>query len=310
MSFSARVKNEIIDKGIQGEMQKKAFLSGFIRATSSIIEQDGEYGFEFSVESAKTAEFILYLLKSTYSYVPKETYLTGQRIVSTCVGNGAMDILDDLGIITVSEQDFSLNVKLDCFANNENVKKSFVKGVFVGSGNVTIPNKREEKKASTGYHLEFLFFGYEQALEFSSFLAEMDFFTKLINRKENYVIYVKSSEEIKDFLALLGAPKAVLEITDIMIEKEIMSNTNRRTNCDLANVNKQMNASEKSIETINSINKTVGLDSLPETLKMTAIARREFADDTLSELAERLNITKSCLNHRLRKLSEIDKNLR
>ena len=67
---------------------------------------------------------------------------------------------------------------------------------------------------------------------------------------------------------------------------------------------------KKCIETINSIDKTVGLDSLPETLKITAIARREFADDTLSELAERLNITKSCLNHRLRKLSEIDKNLR
>ena len=310
MTFSARVKNEIISKGLSTMQEKSAFLSGFIRATSSIIQKDGEYGFEFSVESYATAEYVLYLMRSVFDYEPKDEPIVSQRITVECVGDGAVELLEKLSIITDGEQGFSLNVSLDGYKTDKQ-RKAFIKGVFLGSGNVTVPKKHEgEKNVSTGYHLEFVFFGYEQALEFTSFLAETDVFTKLIARKDNYVIYIKSSEEIKDFLALIGAPKCALELTEIMLEKEITASANRRANCDIANVTKQADASYKMISAIDEIERTVGLESLPIALKETALARREFPEDTLQELADRLSITKSCLNHRLRKLTEIEKNLR
>lgn len=310
MSFSARVKSEIIEKGISSFEEKSAFLSGFIRATGSIIKKDDEYGFEFSVESYSTAEYVLYLMRSAFGYEPKDEPLVSQRITVECVGGDAVELLERLSIVRFDGEEFSLNVSLDEFASDRS-RKAFIKGVFVGSGNITVPQKRDSgKNVSTGYHLEFVFFGYEQALEFTSFLAKSDVFTKLISRKENYVIYVKSSEEIKDFLAYVGAPKCALELTEIMLEKEITAKANRRANCDIANVTKQADASYKMVSVIEEIEKTVGLESLPLALMQTAAARREYPDDTLQELADRLNITKSCLNHRLRKLTEIEKNLR
>ena len=112
-------------------------------------------------------------------------------------------------------------------------------------------------------------------------------------------------EDIKDFFAFLPAPISVLKITDLMINRELVNNSNRRKNCDLGNVNKQVEASSKQISAINKIEKTVGLESLKEDLYNTAIARRDNAEETLVELAERLGVSKSCLNHRLRKLVQI-----
>ena len=132
-------------------------------------------------------------------------------------------------------------------------------------------------------------------------------FERLMEKKDEFVPYLKSAEEIKDFLAFIGAPKAALKITEIMIEKEVMSNANRQKNCDLANVTKQVDAAEKAIAAIDSLIASGKLDTLNAHLKETALARREFAEDTLQELAERLGITKSCLNHRLRRLTELER---
>ena len=132
--------------------------------------------------------------------------------------------------------------------------------------------------------------------------------SNITRRKEDYVLYIKSGEEIKDFIAFLGAPVSVLKLTDIMIEREIVNVTNRRKNCDLGNVNRQIEAQEKIIRAIEKIEKAElsrGEVLLKPDLKITAAARKEYADDTLVELAARLSITKSCLNHRLRKISEI-----
>ena len=93
-----------------------------------------------------------------------------------------------------------------------------------------------------------------------------------------------------------------MKLTEHIINREITNDSNRRKNCDLGNVNKQVEASAKLVSAIEKIENTTGLDNLKEDLRITAIARRDNPDETLIELAERLNITKSCLNHRLRKL--------
>ena len=90
-----------------------------------------------------------------------------------------------------------------------------------------------------------------------------------------------------------------------MINRELSNNSNRQKNCDLGNVNKQVEAAAKQIDAINKIKQTIGLDSLKPDLRATAVARVENSEETLAELSERLNVTKSCLNHRLRKIVAI-----
>jgi len=128
-------------------------------------------------------------------------------------------------------------------------------------------------------------------------------------RRDSYVLYIKSAEEIKDFIAFLPAPVSVLKLTDFMINRELKNRSNRQKNCDIANVNKQVEAATKQLASIEKIEKIIGLDTLKEDLRRTAIARMDNPELTLGELAELLNVSKSCLNHRLRKLNVIAEEL-
>jgi DNA-binding protein WhiA len=167
-------------------------------------------------------------------------------------------------------------------------------------GNCTVPTANDS--VNTGYHLELSFSHYTPALQTSEKLAENNVITKITRRRESYIVYIKSAEEIKDFIAFLPAPVSVLKLTDLIINREIVNDSNRRKNCDLGNVSKQVEAAAKQISAIEKIEKTIGLESLKQDLALTAKARKEFSEDTLMELAERLDVSKSCLNHRLRKI--------
>jgi DNA-binding protein WhiA len=173
----------------------------------------------------------------------------------------------------------------------------------VSTGGCTLPT--DNLGSSTGYHLEMVFSHYTPALETSEKLAEFGVITKITRRKDNFLVYIKSAEEIKDFIAFLPAPVSVLKIMDLMINRELTNNTNRQHNCDMANLNKTVDASAKQLSAIEKIEQTIGISTLKKDLAETAIARRENPEETLVELAERLNVTKSCLNHRLRKLITI-----
>ena len=107
----------------------------------------------------------------------------------------------------------------------------------------------------------------------------------------------------------MGAAKAVLDLSEIAVEKDMNNDMNRKINCEMSNMVKQMDASVKQIRAINRISETKGLNSLPLPLKQVAEARLKNNKSTLSELAEILGISKSCLNHRLRKIVEISEEL-
>jgi hypothetical protein len=118
-------------------------------------------------------------------------------------------------------------------------------------------------------------------------------------------VALKSSEMIEEFLALTGAPVAAMAVMQAKLEKEIRNSVNRRVNCDTANLDKQLAAAERLKGVIARLERSGRLDRLPETLKETAQARIETPEDSLAQLAERLGVSKSCLNHRLRKLEEL-----
>lgn len=310
MNFGESLKNEIFSKPLRERHCKKAFLAGIIRGSGEIFENDGELGFQFKVSSEETAMQVSLLLKSLFNYDVREISVSEDRlnakdkIVISISGSRAYDILRELEVLVEDKDDVIVNLKFyGELTQKECCLRSFIKGLFLTSGTCTIPNSQTATK--TGYHLEMVFSHYTPALETSEKLAEFGVLTKVTRRKDSFIVYIKSAEEIKDFIAFLPAPVSVLKLTDIIINRDLSNNSNRQKNCDLGNVNRQIEASIKQIDAVEKIAEIIGLETLKPDLRETAELRLSNPDDTLNELAEKLKVTKSCLNHRLRKLVSI-----
>ena len=123
------------------------------------------------------------------------------------------------------------------------------------------------------------------------------------------VTYFKSGDQIEDFLTLMGAPLSAMALMNTRAEKELRNGVNRRVNCEAANLDKAVEAAQEQLEAIRRLYELGRVEELPPRLKETIILREAFPELTLSELAEEFDppITKSCLNHRLRKLVELSR---
>lgn len=176
---------------------------------------------------------------------------------------------------------------------------AFLRGAFLAGGSVTDPEK--------SYHLELATSHYNVSREALALMQECGFSPKQATRKANYIAYFKRSEDIEDFLTGIGAPLAAMEIMNAKVEKTLRGSVNRRVNCDAANLDKAVEAAQAQIEAIRTLNQSGMLDSLPDKLKETARLRLAHPEDTLVQLAQRCDppVTKSALNHRLRKLVEL-----
>ncbi|MEG1858651.1 MAG: DNA-binding protein WhiA [Pseudoflavonifractor sp.] len=178
----------------------------------------------------------------------------------------------------------------------EHCRTAFFRGAFLTGGSVTDPRKR--------YHLELVTSHYNVSRELSVLLMESGFVSKETTRKSNYMTYFKQSEYIEEFLTSIGAPIATMELMNAKLEKNLRGSVNRRVNCDAANLDKAVDAAQDQLEAIRHIEQTIGLDALGDKLRKTALLRMEYPELTLTQLAELCDppVTKSCLNHRLRKL--------
>ncbi len=181
----------------------------------------------------------------------------------------------------------------------DTARLAFFRGAFLAGGSVTDPAKR--------YHLELATAHFSVSREMDTMMQEVGFAPKSTVRKSNYLLYFKQSEQIEDFLTALGAPLAAMETMNAKLEKNLRSSVNRRVNCDAANLDKAVDASLLQMEAIHRLERTVGLDSLPDKLREAAQLRLANPELTLSQLAGLCDppVTKSCLNHRLRKLMEL-----
>jgi conserved hypothetical protein len=180
--------------------------------------------------------------------------------------------------------------------------KCFLRGVFLEYGTITNPDK--------SYHLELVMNDENITDSLMDLLSAYDMEPKKTTRKNSYVLYYKESERIVDFLNIIGANKSAFHIMNTKIRKELRNNANRHANCDAANIDKTVSASLNHIDAINTLIVTGGINDLPEELKETAYLRLDNPDITLSELAAIHNppISKSGVNYRLKKLTDISKN--
>ena len=187
--------------------------------------------------------------------------------------------------------------------DNNNVF-AFLAGAFISCGSVTEPIKE--------YHLEFAVPFEELCTDLKNLLERLGIMSKYVERKGLYVLYFKGSEDIEDMLTLMGATKSSIELMNVKILKDVRNKANRIANCDAANIERALKASEKQIEDIEYIMNTEGLESLTPELRNMAELRLENPDVSLKELGEMLDkpVGRSGANHRLKKLMEIAEQIR
>lgn len=183
-------------------------------------------------------------------------------------------------------------------------KKAFIRGAFLAAGSISDPWK--------GYHFEIALSSMELAKDIRDAIASFDVDAKIVERKQQYVVYVKESNQIEDLLALMGANVAYLKFENIRIEKEMRNSINRQVNCETANIGKTVSAAVRQLEDIRLIEEKRGLSSLPKNLQEIAMLRMEHPDMALKDLGNLLNppVGKSGVNHRLRRIGEIAKSIR
>ncbi|MFB0919657.1 MAG: DNA-binding protein WhiA [Oscillospiraceae bacterium] len=177
-------------------------------------------------------------------------------------------------------------------------KASFLRGAFLAGGSITDPSK--------SYHLELVTDHFNVSRETFSILLELGFSPKDASRGGNYVIYFKQSEAIEDFFTLIGATVSAMDIMSAKIEKDMRNAVNRRVNCDSANADKIVLAAQDQLEAIRRIERTTGLNGLPDKLREAALLRIANPEASLVDLAALAipPVSKSCISHRLRRLTE------
>ena len=181
---------------------------------------------------------------------------------------------------------------------NDCDRAAFLRGAFLAGGSVTDPQKR--------YHLELVTSHAGVCREIHSLLLEMGFEPKDSRRNVSFITYFKQSAAIEDLLTTIGASGSAMEIMTAKIEKNMANTVNRRTNCDMANADKITDAAQLQLDAIRTIEAGPGLDGLPPVLQDTALLRIANPSCSLTDLAQLAYppVTKSCMNHRLRKIME------
>jgi len=178
---------------------------------------------------------------------------------------------------------------------------SFLRGAFLAGGSVTDPEKR--------YHLELATSHLKVSREVYSLLLELGFAVKDTTRGGSYILYFKQSDYIEDILTSIGAPVCAMHIMEAKVEKDLRNEVNRRVNCETANLTKVVDAAQEQLAAIRRLETSGMFDELPDKLRKTAMLRKEYPEATLSELAQMQDppLTKSAINHRMRKLVELSK---
>lgn len=209
-------------------------------------------------------------------------------------------VKEELRRIDFTALEKTFNMKAD----DEKGRREKLRQIFLFNASLTNPQKE--------YHLEFVFSKAEDGREVEEILRHYSLHPKQGKRGKNHMVYLKDASEIADVLKLLGAVDALMELENARILKEVSENVNRRVNFEAANINRTVKASLKQQEEIQYIEEVLGLDRLEKALQEVAKRRLQYPDASLEELAQGLEppIGKSGVNHRLRKLARIAKELR
>lgn len=308
MSFASETKKELTNLEVK-ECCGKAELSALIRMNGSLSFSNRKLIVDIQTENAAIARRIYILIKKNYNVqvellVRKKMRLKKNNVYIVRLSEKASVILDDLKILSEGFV-FTHNISEELI-KKKCCKRSYLRGAFLAGGSVNNPE-------TSSYHLEVFSLYKEHNDSLCELMNTFDLNSKTLERKKGFITYLKEAEKITDFLGVVGAHNALLRFEDIRIVRDMRNSVNRLVNCETANLNKTIGAALRQVENIRYIDKTVGLHILPDKLKEIAELRVAYQDVTLKELGEMVSggsISKSGINHRLRKIDEIADKLR
>ncbi|MGO1468869.1 MAG: DNA-binding protein WhiA [Tissierella sp.] len=313
MSFSQKTKNELSKLPLGSRCCSLAELAALVRMCGTIQINSGKnINLKFSTENASIARRIFSILKKSYDIeievmVRKNRQLKKNNNYLIVINDkkASKEILLDVEFlerenINIFNPDYKINKNI---IKNRCCKRAYIRGSFLGGGSISNPEKT--------YHLEMVTNNKEHAEDLSKTINTFDLNSKIVLRKENYIVYIKEGEKIVDVLNIMGAHQALLHLEDIRVLKDIRNNINRIVNCETANLGKTISASLRQINDIKFIDDHMGIHKLPKGLREISILRLENPDASLKELGKMLSnpVGKSGVNHRFRKIGEIAKEL-
>ena len=297
-SFAGKVKNELCRVPVQRLCCARAEAYGVLLYGNTFSPTEVRLITESADFAARLPRLFQRAFGLKFDRLPEEE--RGKLIFGITDRSKLDRIINQLGYDP--RQNLVLHVNFGLL-EDECCRTAFLRGAFLAGGSVTDPEKR--------YHLE-LDTGHAQASrEVATLLTEMGFLPHSVRRGGSSVIYFKQSEHIEDLLTTIGAPAAAMDIMTAKVDKEIRNGANRAMNCDMANVNKTIDAALEQKNAIQRLQENGRLERLPEKLRQTALLRLQSPEMSLSQLAEKCDppVTKSCMNHRMRKLLEEAKKL-
>jgi DNA-binding protein WhiA len=303
MSFSATTKDELARLEIDKQCCELAELSALIRMDGTLqISANQQYSLNVITENASVARRAYNLAKRqlqvpVHIVVRRKLRLKKNNSYLVKIYPQRFSDLQKLGLVSADgEIQAGIEKKL---IKKQCDRKAYLRGAFLAGGSISNPEGN--------YHLEIIASDKVLASDLCQIFHNFGLNAKISRRKKFQVVYLKESDHIFDFLALIGAHQAVLEFENIRILKEMRNQVNRIVNCETANLNKTVDAAVRQLENIRLIERTIGLKALPENLQEIARLRLEFPDSSLKELGEHLQpkVGKSGVNHRLRKIDEI-----
>ncbi|WLD92911.1 DNA-binding protein WhiA [Alkalihalobacillus sp. AL-G] len=307
MSFASETKKELTKLEVK-KCCSKAELAALIRMNGSISLANRELILDIPTENAAIARRIYTLIKQLYSYpaellVRKKMRLKKNNVYIVRIKQDTRTLLDELDIMG---EGFTFKRTLSkALTKKSCCKRSYLRGAFLAGGSLNHPE--------TSYHLE-IFSMYEEHTEsLCNLINSFGMNARMLERKKGYIIYLKEGEKISDFLTLIGAHTALLYFEDVRIMKDLRNSVNRLVNCETANLNKTVGAAMRQVENIRLIERELGLEKLPDKLREIAELRVKYADVSLQELGDLVStgpISKSGINHRLRKLDELANKIR
>lgn len=304
MSFAAETKKELTNILEEKEDCTIAELSALVRMNGSVNLNKHKMILDILTENAAIARKIYTLTKHLFQInseliVRKKMRLKKNNIYVVRISQQVEMVLTKLKIV---EKGFIFNQGLNKeLIRNDECKRAYLRGAFLAGGSINHPE-------SSSYHLE-IYTSYQEHIEGLCSIANgFNLNAKWIERKKGFFMYLKEGEKISDFLSIVGAHQALLKFEDVRILKDMRNSVNRIVNCETANLNKTVGAALRQIENIKLIDSELGLDTLSPKLREIAEIRVKYPEMTLQELGERVpsgTISKSGINHRLRKIDEI-----
>lgn len=308
MTFSGKIKEEVSKLDVD-KIELVSELSG-IFCTNADIKL---YSIKVQTENLNAANRIFNIVKDVYDVtsnitVKKNYNFKKNEIYIIEIKKNVPEIIKDIGLI--GETGFVIDeIPKEEIVADDNLKSAFIRGSFLISGSVNDPK-------TSRYHLEIISNNVKHAEFLRDLINSFNLNSKVLRRKKGYMVYIKESEKISDFLKMIKAYNGVMYFEDIRIYREKVNMNNRINNCEQANVEKSMASSNKQISDINYIKERDAYELLDDKVRLVAEYRVKYPDSSLIELSEIISvetnnkITKSCVNHRLRKIKDLADKLR